>query len=134
MDLRQALIVYVDIPQLRCTQVLELPPGAELLASSATAPNEVWTVRDRVLAFQGHPEMAPEEMLAKVHSTLSSNGCVPLVNLSPPSLLKSRIYAPVGKHYKLPQQNSYVYISMVFGFLGAMLIEQPLTSPLCILG
>ncbi|CAL8462667.1 g2200 [Coccomyxa elongata] len=55
-------------------QVLELPPGAELLASSATAPNEVWTLGDRVLAFQGHPEMAPEEMLAKVHSTLSSNG------------------------------------------------------------
>ncbi len=60
-------------------QVLELPPGAELLASSATAAHEVWTVADRVLAFQGHPEMAPEVMLAKVHSTLSSNGCaIPL--------------------------------------------------------
>ncbi|BDA46536.1 probable gamma-glutamyl peptidase 4 at N-terminal half [Coccomyxa sp. Obi] len=55
-------------------QVLELPPGAQLLASSATAPNEVWTMGDRVLAIQGHPEMAPEEALAKIHSTLSSNG------------------------------------------------------------
>lgn len=55
-------------------QVLELPEGAELLADSATAPNEVWTFRDRVLAIQGHPEMPVSEALAKIYTTLSSNG------------------------------------------------------------
>ncbi|EIE24368.1 hypothetical protein COCSUDRAFT_83672 [Coccomyxa subellipsoidea C-169] len=55
-------------------QVLELPEAAQLLATSATAPNEVWTVGDRLLAIQGHPEMAPQEALSKIHATLASNG------------------------------------------------------------
>ena len=55
--------------------MLELPASAQLLAASATAPNEVWTVGDRLLAIQGHPEMDPKEALAKIHATLASNGC-----------------------------------------------------------
>lgn len=55
--------------------MLELPASAQLLAASATAPNEVWTVGDRLLAIQGHPEMDPQEALAKIHATLASNGC-----------------------------------------------------------
>lgn len=55
-------------------QVLELPKGAELLASSPTAPNEIWTYQDRVLAIQGHPEMPSEDALQKIWPFLSSNG------------------------------------------------------------
>ena len=57
-------------------QVLGLPEGAELLASSQTAPNEIWTYQDRVLAIQGHPEMPSQEALQKIWPFLSSNGCV----------------------------------------------------------
>ena len=60
---------------LRILQVLELPGGAELLASSQTAPYEIWSFQDRVLAIQGHPEMVPEDMLQKIWPFLSSNGC-----------------------------------------------------------
>lgn len=55
-------------------QVLELPEGAELLASSPTALNEIWTYQDRVLAIQGHPEMPCKEALHKILPFLSSNG------------------------------------------------------------
>lgn len=55
-------------------QVLELPEGAELLATSPTAPNEIWTYQDRVLAIQGHPEMPCEEALHKILPFLSANG------------------------------------------------------------
>lgn len=67
----------LSFESLRCpaAQVLELPEAAQLLATSATAPNEVWTVGDRLLAIQGHPEMAPQEALSKIHATLASNGC-----------------------------------------------------------
>ena len=63
-------------------QVLELPKGAELLASSQTAPNEIWTYQDRVLAIQGHPEMASQEALQKIWPFLSSNGCVSAIRWS----------------------------------------------------
>lgn len=41
-------------------QVLELPDGADLLASAATCPVAAYTVDDRVLAVQAHPEFGPE--------------------------------------------------------------------------
>ncbi len=40
-------------------QVLELPPGAELLATSAYCPNQAFTVGEHILAVQGHPEFTP---------------------------------------------------------------------------
>lgn len=40
-------------------QVLELPPGAELLASAPTCPIAGTMVADRVLTIQGHPEFGP---------------------------------------------------------------------------
>ena len=55
-------------------QVLELPEGAELLATSPAALNEIWTYQDRVLAIQGHPEMPCKEALHKILPFLSSNG------------------------------------------------------------
>jgi GMP synthase-like glutamine amidotransferase len=38
-------------------QVLELPPGARLLASNATCPVAIFAVDDHVLSMQPHPEM-----------------------------------------------------------------------------
>ena len=66
----------IDDSMLRILQVLELPEDAELLASSRTAPYEIWSFQDRALAIQGHPEMVPEDMLQKIWPFLSSNGCV----------------------------------------------------------
>ena len=63
--------------------MLELPGGAELLASSQTAPYEIWSFQDRVLAIQGHPEMVPEDMLQKIWPFLSSNRCVAELPWSP---------------------------------------------------
>lgn len=55
-------------------QVLELPPGAELLAQSSTAANEIWTFQDRALAIQGHPEMPVSEAQTKILPFLADNG------------------------------------------------------------
>jgi len=37
-------------------QVIQLPPGAELLGGDAFCPNLFFTIEDRVLGVQGHPE------------------------------------------------------------------------------
>jgi len=41
---------------LAALQVLELPPGAELLASSPKTPIEMYRVGENTLGIQGHPE------------------------------------------------------------------------------
>jgi hypothetical protein len=71
------LSIKVDLLRmsLLVLQVLELPEGAELLADSATAANEVWAFRTRALAIQGHPEMPASEALTKILTPLSANGC-----------------------------------------------------------
>lgn len=49
-------------------QVVALPPGATLVATSAFCPVESFRVGKRVLAFQGHPEYVPEyELHLLVH-------------------------------------------------------------------
>jgi len=45
-------------------QVVELPPGARLLATSAYCPNAMFTLGDRALGIQPHPE------LTAAHSTV----------------------------------------------------------------
>ena len=64
-------------------QVLALPPGGVLLASSPSAPIEMWgwgwglptaAGGGNVLAVQGHAELSAEDTLAKIHSALSANG------------------------------------------------------------
>jgi GMP synthase (glutamine-hydrolysing) len=54
--------------------VLELPPGAEPLARSGTAAHEVFTVGDRALAIQGHPEMTREIMVGRILPALRDSG------------------------------------------------------------
>lgn len=54
--------------------VLGLPDGAEVWAESATAPYEVFTVNERVLAFQGHPELTPQEVEDKILGFLLADG------------------------------------------------------------
>ena len=48
--------------QLLClmTQVWELPPGAELLASSEKTNIEIFAVENHVLGIQGHPEFTED--------------------------------------------------------------------------
>jgi len=45
-------------------QVTELPPDAELLAGSSRCPNALYTVGDRILSLQGHPEQPLASMKA----------------------------------------------------------------------
>jgi len=40
-------------------QVTKLPPGATLLASNDFCPNSAFYIEDKVLCFQGHPEISP---------------------------------------------------------------------------
>ncbi len=56
-------------------QVLELPPGGVLLASSRTAPVEMFTVpAGNVLAVQGHAELTAEDTLTKIHPAITAAG------------------------------------------------------------
>lgn len=55
-------------------QILALPEGAVLLASSPTAPLEVWSYGDNMLALQGHCEFGPQTALQLIHTPLTANG------------------------------------------------------------
>jgi len=43
-------------------QVVRLPPGAELLGGNIFCPNLFFTIEDRVLGIQGHPEFTIDMM------------------------------------------------------------------------
>ncbi len=43
-------------------QVMQLPPGAELLGGNEFCPNLFFTINDQVLGIQGHPEFTAEIM------------------------------------------------------------------------
>jgi len=43
-------------------QVIDLPPEAERLGGNAFCPNALYTIDNRVLGVQGHPEFTPELM------------------------------------------------------------------------
>lgn len=45
-------------------QVVELPPGVELLAGSEACPNAMFAIDDRVLSLQAHPEQPHASMRA----------------------------------------------------------------------
>ena len=42
------------------------------LATSATAPHEIWSRGDNVLAWQGHPELSADAIVAKIVPHVSS--------------------------------------------------------------
>ena len=46
--------------------VTSLPPSATTLATSATAPHEIWSRGYNVLAWQGHPELSADAIVAKI--------------------------------------------------------------------
>jgi len=58
-------------------QVVDLPPGATLLASSESTRNEMWTIAGEgrhVLAMQFHPELWPEIIAEKIGPCLVRTG------------------------------------------------------------
>ena len=56
-------------------QVLQMPPGAFVLATSATAHCEMLTIPGVVLSCQGHPEFpGTDVVIEKIHSALSASG------------------------------------------------------------
>jgi hypothetical protein len=57
-------------------QVLELPAGAQLLASSKSAAAEIWSHGTNVLAVQGHPEMTSALCITKVVPALVAKGLI----------------------------------------------------------
>jgi GMP synthase-like glutamine amidotransferase len=54
--------------------VLQLPPGAVLLASSPTATNELWCWGPNILASQFHVEFDEPLVLQKIWATLKDVG------------------------------------------------------------
>jgi hypothetical protein len=52
-------------------QVLEMPPGAELLASSERTGIEMYSVGEHALAIQGHPEFFDDVVLDLLNNRLS---------------------------------------------------------------
>mmetsp|Transcript_45563 Transcript_45563/g.85073 ORF Transcript_45563/g.85073 Transcript_45563/m.85073 type:complete len:414 (+) Transcript_45563:113-1354(+) len=60
----------VRIVSSHADQVLDLPPGAELLASSKSTKAEIWSHGSNVLAVQGHPEMTPALCRERIMTTL----------------------------------------------------------------
>lgn len=59
-------------------QVLELPDGAELLASAPTCPVAGYTIGDRVVTVQGHPEFGPELAASLYRSRVERIGAEPV--------------------------------------------------------
>ena len=55
-------------------QILALPKGAVLLATSSTAPFEAWSFGPNILALQGHCEFDAKTTLEKIHAPLTNNG------------------------------------------------------------
>jgi GMP synthase-like glutamine amidotransferase len=62
------------LPHCCCEQVLQLPPGAVLLASSPTARNELWSWGPNILASQFHVEFDEPLVLQKIWATLKDVG------------------------------------------------------------
>jgi GMP synthase-like glutamine amidotransferase len=58
----------------RCQQVLQLPQGAVLLATSPTATNELWSWGPNILASQFHVEFDEALVLQKIWATLRDVG------------------------------------------------------------
>jgi GMP synthase-like glutamine amidotransferase len=53
-------------------QVVQLPPGAELLGGNDFCPNVLYEINGRVLGIQGHPELTAA-MMADVRSLVKDN-------------------------------------------------------------
>ena len=45
-----------------------VPPGAVLLASSATCPVQMFRIRNNIYATQFHPEADPEEFILRINT------------------------------------------------------------------
>ena len=54
--------------------VVELPPGAVRLATSASCDNEVFQVGDDILAIQAHPELSRAELRDRILAARLSDG------------------------------------------------------------
>lgn len=68
-------IAHVRIIQSHGDQVLQLPPGAVLLAASPTAPIEMFAAAGgNILAVQGHAELSAEETIQKILSAVAAAG------------------------------------------------------------
>ncbi len=55
-------------------QVLELPPGATLLASAPSCPIAAYSIGDHVYCVQGHPEFVPEQVASIYTSRIDRLG------------------------------------------------------------
>ena len=55
-------------------QVLDLPPGATLLASAPSCPIAAYSIGDRVYCVQGHPEFVPDQVASVYSSRIEQLG------------------------------------------------------------
>ncbi|EFJ48576.1 hypothetical protein VOLCADRAFT_120847 [Volvox carteri f. nagariensis] len=109
-------------------QVLELPPGASLLAASGaeapggTAAHEMWALGDRCLAFQFHPELTTDLVYDKIWTALSASG-----RLSPEESAAAEAQLKAGSG----ALDSDLFIQALNGFLRAQHPEPRYPSTSC---
>ena len=102
-------------------QVVELPPGATLLASSASTRSELWTLEGggrHVLAMQFHPELWPEIIAEKIGPALVRNG----------TMTAGEVAAADAGMFAEDGFDSAIVVHMSRAFLG-LAREGPLESP-----
>jgi len=74
-DLRMAQVPpEINLLESHGDAVHELPPSAELLASSNTTAVEMFTIEDRILGIQGHPEFYPQLVSDLILSHMVARG------------------------------------------------------------
>ena len=77
-------------------QILALPKGAVLLATSPTAPFEAWSYGPNILALQGHCEFEAQTTLEKIHATLTVNGQAAVLFCSFPCQETTKMLGIIG--------------------------------------
>lgn len=56
-------------------RVHKLPEGSEVVATSKTAPLEMWELNDIVLSVQGHPEFETSTLMTNIFPTIQERLC-----------------------------------------------------------
>lgn len=98
--------------------MLELPPGAIRLATSATAANELWCYGPNILASQFHVEFDEPLVLEKIWASLKAVG-----TLDEQQAEESRKILEAGgqQNANILQVRNYEYLPHILGLLRTLL-------------
>lgn len=108
-------------PHTTVLQVLTLPPGAVVLASSPTAPFELWCWGTNVLASQFHIEFDESLVLDKIWTSLTDVGRLNAQQ----SEDSRRVLAAGGQH-------SVQMLQVRAGAAGALPLQEGFMAAVCV--